>query len=66
MSHREVKRYRYLNGVAYGEVIENLPKGKSDAEQKQIGNDYLAYLHSLPKKKKSDVLHENTLSPEDL
>lgn len=56
MSHREVKRYRYLNGVAYGEVIENLPKGKSDSEQKQIGNDYLAYLRSLPKKK-SDVPH---------
>ena len=52
LSHREVKRYRYLEGVAYGEVLENRPVAKSDAEQRKMGNDYLEYLRTLPKKKK--------------
>ena len=55
LSHREVKRFRYLKGEAYGEVIERIPLAKSDVEQKKIGNDYMAYMYSLPKKKKVEV-----------
>lgn len=29
LSHREVKRYKYLQGMSYGEVIENRPIAKS-------------------------------------
>jgi hypothetical protein len=41
MSHREVKRYRYYKGVAYGEVVETQPQAKSLVEQKKMGDNYL-------------------------
>ena len=40
-SHRQVRRYRYYKGQAFGEVKEDLPMPKSDAEKKRIGDGYL-------------------------
>ena len=51
MSHREVKRYRYLQGVSYGQIVQNRPVAKTEAEQRKIGNEYMAFMRSLPKRK---------------
>jgi len=49
-SHREVKRYRYYKGSAVGEVKEAIPLPKNEKEKKQIGDHYLEFVKSLPKK----------------
>ena len=64
MSHREVKRFKYIKGFAYGQVIENVPISKSDVEIKQMGNKNFGYMKNLPKKKKSKEGEES--SPYDL
>ena len=54
-SHKQVKRYRYFQGASYGEIVENRLIAKSEAEQRKIGNNYMAYMRSLPKKKKVEI-----------
>lgn len=44
------KRYRYVNGVSYGEAYEMEIKKLSEKEQKRLGNGYLRLLRTLPKK----------------
>lgn len=51
LSFREIKRYKYLHGVSYGEVIEQRPLAKSFDEEKRVGNGYLEFMKSLPKKR---------------
>lgn len=63
-SHKQVKRYRYFQGESYGEVVEHRPVAKSGAEQRKIGNQNMAYMRSLPKKRK--VEEEPEMSPQDL
>jgi hypothetical protein len=48
------KRYRYMNGVNYGEVYEPEHPQISEAEQKRMGNANLNILRSLPKKRKGE------------
>lgn len=51
-SHKQVKRYRYFQGESYGEIVEVRPLPKSKDEEKKIGNQNMAYMRSLPKRKK--------------
>lgn len=44
------KRYRYLNGISYGEAYDVEIKKLSEKEQKRLGNGYLRLLRTLPKK----------------
>jgi hypothetical protein len=48
---RHVKKYKYFQGKAMGEVVETIPVIRSYSEQKKIGEGYLEYLKALPKKK---------------
>ena len=66
-SHREVRRYRFFKGYAVGQVKEDLPKPKTDAEAKKIGDNYLEYVRCLPKKlNESQNEEELDLQPEDI
>ncbi len=53
MSHREVRKYRYQSTLSFGElVVESLPLPVTGVEQRKMGNQYMAYMRSLPKKRK--------------
>lgn len=51
LSFREIKRYKYLHGISYGSVVERRPMAKSFDEERRVGNGYLEFMKSLPKKK---------------
>ena len=45
---------------------EDLPKPKTDAEAKRIGDNYLDYVRALPKKMNESQHEEMSLEPEDI
>lgn len=50
-SHKKhVKKYKFFQGKAVGEVVESVNVARSYSEQKKIGESYLEYLKQLPKK----------------
>lgn len=46
-----VKKYKFMQGSSKGVAYESVPVAKSVIEQRRIGEGYLEYLKSLPKKK---------------
>ncbi len=51
LSFREIKRYKYIHGVSYGEIVEQRPMAKSFEDKKKEGNGNMEFMKSLPKKK---------------